>query len=273
MKPIIDISAVDFAFDKTPVLSNISLQIQPGSTLGIVGPNGGGKTTLLKLILGLLSPQRGSITVADLPPKTALRRGDIIGYLPQSPRISENFPISVAQLIRTGLAGKTGLLHSYRRDDLAFVQGLIQTMQLEDVADKPIGTISGGLLQRVLIARAVAPRPRVLILDEPTTGIDKRAQQRFTDLLQQLKSELGLTLLLVSHDLRAVTAVADRIACLDQTVHFHDVPERMPPELVYRMFACDLEAAGIVNSCQQDHARCSHGHDHLSVSPAQTPAS
>ena len=118
-------------------------------------------------------------------------------------------------------------------------------------------------MQRVFIARALAPRPKVLLLDEPTTGIDAAGHRRFIEFLEQLKEELGLTVVLVSHDLRSVAAVSDRIACLNVTLHYHDVPEHLPPDLVYRMFACDLEAFGMSGTC----ADPTHTHPH--VEPAR----
>ena len=108
-----------------------------------------------------------------------------------------------------------------------------------------MGDLSGGQLQRVLIARALAPRPKLLLLDEPTTGLDSGGQKRFIEFMQQLRQELGLTIVFVSHDLRAVSAMSDRIACLNATLHYHDTPDHLPADLVYRMFACDLEAMGI----------------------------
>jgi zinc transport system ATP-binding protein len=227
------------------VLNGVDLRIEAGTTLGLIGPNGGGKTTLMRLILGLLQPTRGRIVVGGMSPSRAVRKGDVVGYLPQNPRIPSSFPISVRQVARLGLAGKTGMFRSHSRSDLAFVDELLERVGLGEMVDEPVSRLSGGQLQRVLIARALAPRPRVLLLDEPTTGIDRGAQQRFIDFLQELRSQLGLTVVLVSHDLRAVASVSDRIACLNQTLHYHDVPDRMPADLVYRMFACDLEAMGI----------------------------
>ncbi len=247
---IVQISELDFKYTESPrsapaALKRISLQIERGSTVGLIGPNGGGKTTLVKLLIGLLTPTRGSITVDGMTPTQAVRRGDVIGYLPQNPSRPERFPLSVKQVVRLGLAGKTGLMRSTSREDLAYVDHLLDRVAVTDVADKPIGQLSGGQLQRVLIARALAPGPKILLLDEPTTGVDRFNQQRFIEFLQSLKQELGLTVIIVSHDLRAVTAIADRIVCLNSTLHYHDVPDHLPADLVYRMFACDLQAMGI----------------------------
>ena len=151
------------------------------------------------------------------------------------------------------------MLRGVSRPDSAFVEGLIGRVGLGEQADKPVGSLSGGQLQRVFIARALASRPKLLLLDEPMTGIDSAGQQRFAEFLEQLKQELGLTVVLVSHDLRSVAAVADRIACLNVTLHYHDVPERMPQELATSMFGCDLEAMGISrgHACG-DPACCEH---------------
>jgi zinc transport system ATP-binding protein len=245
MSCIVTINDLDFSFDEAPVLGRINLEVERGSTLGLIGPNGGGKTTLIRLMLGLLTPSAGRILIDGLEPKHAIRRGDLIGYLPQSPRVPPNFPLNVRQMVRLGLAGKTRLFHGYRKEDLAYCDEMIERVGLADQSGKPIGALSGGQLQRAMIARALAPKPKLLLLDEPTVGIDRAGQQRFVDFLQQLKSALGLTVVLVSHDLRAVTSISDRIACLNVTLHYHDAPQHLPADLVYRMFACDLEAMGV----------------------------
>jgi zinc transport system ATP-binding protein len=254
MPSLVEISGLDFAFDSQPVLEGINLVVERGTTLGLIGPNGGGKTTLIRLLLGLLQPSAGTIRIDGLAPKQAIRRGDLVGYLPQNPNVPAHFPISVRQVVHLGLAGKTGMLHPYDRDDLAFADSLLARVGIADLADKPIGALSGGQLQRALIARALAPRPKLLVLDEPTTGIDQGGQQQFIESILALKQELDLTVIFVSHDLRAVSATCDRIACLHLTLHYHDVPDHLPADLVYRMFACDLEAMGIKGG----HV-CTHG--------------
>lgn len=264
---IIDISQLDFAYRDALVLKQVSLRVQAGTTLGLIGPNGGGKTTLIRLLLGLLEPTRGGIRITGLPPRDAVARGDIIGYLPQNPALPDSrFPINVRQVARLGLVGKTGMLRGYRRDDLKFVDELLEMLGIAGLADAPIGALSGGQLQRVLIARALAARPKVLLLDEPTTGIDRLGQQQFLESIVALKQRLGLSVVFVSHDLRAVSAISDRIACLNLTLHYHDVPEHLPADLVYRMFSCDLEAFGLGGSCGNPE------HQHTHVKPAETIA-
>ena len=249
--PAIRLAGVDFAYgggrgrDAVDVLRAVTLDADPGTTLGVIGPNGGGKTTLVRLLLGLLTPTAGTVEVCGLPPGKAVARGDLVGYLPQSPRLPEHFPISARQVVHTGLAGKAGLLRRPSKADRDFADDLIARVGAADYADRPANRLSGGQLQRVLIARALAPRPRVLLLDEPTVGIDAAGQRAFLEQLQRLQADLRLTVVFVTHDLRAVTAVADRIACLNRTLHYHDVPQRMPPDLIFRLFACDLQAMGV----------------------------
>lgn len=243
--PLIDISHLDFAYEQSLVLKHIDLTVEPGTVLGLIGPNGGGKTTMVRLLLGLLRPTRGRITIAGQSPAHAVRRGDVIGYLPQRPSTSPRFPINVRQFVRLGLAGKTGMLRAHERDDLQFVETLLHRVGADAYADQPIGALSGGQLQRIFIARALSCRPQLLLLDEPTTGIDRAGQQHFLEFLQSIRREMNLTVIFVSHDLRAVSAISDRIACLNLTLHYHDVPEHLPPDLVYRLFACDLQAFGL----------------------------
>src|SRR5205823_1595925 len=138
----------------------------------------------------------------------AVKRGDVVGYLPQNPGRPENLPINVRQAARLGLVGKTGMLRGYARDDLRFVDELLGRLGLAELANSPMSSLSGGQLQRVLIARALAARPKLLLLDEPTTGIDRIGQQQFLESIGELKKELGLTVVFVSHDLRAVSTIS-----------------------------------------------------------------
>lgn len=254
---IINIEHLDFVYPGAGglVLKQIDLRVEAGTTVGLIGPNGGGKTTLIRLLLGLEKPTRGSIQIDGVEPIHAIRRGNLLGYLPQNPQLPVNFPLNVKQLVRLGLAGKTGMMRSYLKDDLRFVDELIDRIGLSEIASQPVGQLSGGQLQRVLIARALAPRPKILLLDEPTTGIDRAGQQHFIDFLQSLKQDLKLTIVFVSHDLRAVTSISDRIACLNVTLHYHDVPDHMPADLVFSMFGCDLAAMGLEG---HDHSHCEH---------------
>jgi zinc transport system ATP-binding protein len=245
VEPAVAITNLAFSYGAHVVLEAVNVSIERNTTLGVVGPNGGGKTTLIKLLLGILQPATGSIRIGGLIPAAAVRRGNLVGYLPQHPPASGSLPLSARQVVRLGLAGKTGLLRPHSQDDLKFADSLLDRVGVAHLADKPVAALSGGQLQRVYIARALAPRPMLLLLDEPTTGIDPAGQQQFIELLQELKREMDLTVVFVSHDLRAVCSICDRIGCLNVSLHCHDVPNHQPPEVVYHRFACDLEAMGI----------------------------
>lgn len=242
MEPIVDISHVDFAYRDRLVLKHIDLSIPAGSTLGLIGPNGGGKTTLIRLLVGLARPTRGTIRVAGLSPRAAAAQGNVLGYLPQLPQLDTRLPLTVRQAVRLGLAGKTGMLRRATAEDLAFADFLLEAVGLGDDASQPLGGLSGGQLQRMLIARALAPRPRLLILDEPTTGIDAPAQDRFVTLLRELKSRLDLTIVLASHDLHAIGALCDHVACLNLSMHLHGPGHPITPAEAHEMI-CNFSAS------------------------------
>jgi len=206
---------------------------------------------LLKLMLGELTADSGVVEVAGMPAGRAVGRGDVVGYLPQLSGGGNGgyevtrLPLTVMEAVCLGLAGKTRMFRGHAKEDLAFARAMVERVGLGGKAGDAIQSLSGGELQRVYVARALAPRPRLLLLDEPTTGIDRGNQQRLIELVAELRRELKLAVVLVSHDLRAVTSVCDRIACLNTTLHYHDVPRAFPAELARGMFCCDLEAMGI----------------------------
>ncbi len=194
--------------DGTAALRDVNLHVQAGSSLAVIGPNGAGKTTLLKILLGLLTGYQGNVTVLGMTPPEARQAGGLLGCVPQRATVDWNFPIRVRDAVRLGLAGRTPLLRRYRRDDLQFVEHLLNVLEIPHLADRPVGALSGGQQQRVLIGRASAPRPHVLLLDEPTVGVDEPTQQMFHSLMARLQQEFRLTLVIVSHDLRRCLPVA-----------------------------------------------------------------
>jgi zinc transport system ATP-binding protein len=236
------LNQVSFAYDGQFVVENVTLHAPHGTTLGIIGPNGSGKTTLLKLMLGLLRPNAGSITVLGMPPAEACARGDVVGYVPQRHELDWSFPISARQMVELGLAGRRGLMGRLSAADRRRAIEQLAAVGLADQADASIGELSGGQQQRVFLARALVSRPRVLFLDEPTTGVDVGAQENLQSLLQLVKEQLELTLIVVSHNLRAITSTCDYIACLSRTVHYHDKPSGLSRELLSSVFHCDVEA-------------------------------
>lgn len=230
----------------TDVLVDVSFQVEPGEKLGILGPNGGGKSTLLKIMLGLLPVDRGQITVFGQTPAQA-RRAGLVGYLPQRIEAELDAPLSVDQVIRMPLlaAGRS------TPEDESHLARMMTLMKLGALGGQPIGTLSGGELQRVMIARALIRRPRLLILDEPTVGIDIAGQKRFAGLLSTLHDELGLTTVIVSHELRTIVTGSTRIACLTRTMHFHGSASGLTTEILEQVFRHDV--SGVLEDAANTH--------------------
>ena len=252
--------------DGAEALHDVTLHVQEGSTLAVVGPNGAGKTTLLKILLGLLEGYKGTVTVAGYSPREVRRRGDVVSWVPQRARMVWDFPATVERVVRMGLVGKTGMFRRIAKSDLDFVDELLDKLNLRANASEAIGEVSGGQQQRAIIARALAPRPKILMLDEPTVGVDQAGQEAFSSLMRQIKDTFGVTLVIVSHDLRAVLNDCQRVACLNQTLHFHDAPSRLTPELLNKVFRCDLTGLFPVNDAIVSHSpagsNCGCGHAH-----------
>lgn len=235
-----------YAGAETAALEGVTLRVAPGERLGILGPNGGGKSTLLKLTLGLLAGQSGTIRVQGQSPEQA-RRAGIIGYVPQRAESELGLPISVREMVTLGWSWRWSPWRRVPGEVSARVGHLLELVGAEAFADRPVGKLSGGQLQRVLIARALVAKPTILVLDEPMVGIDAPGQQRFAELLSRLHAELRLTLLVVSHDLRAIVAGTDRVACLARRLHSHGSPAGLTPEVLAEVFSHDVAGlAGVL---------------------------
>ena len=241
--PAVEFDRVGFAYPGgIEALRDVSLIVPRGERLGILGPNGGGKSTLLKLVLGLIEPQTGTVRVAGVRAAEARRRG-LVGYLPQKIDAVLAWPLSVRQVVEMAYAARLRPWQSLPRADRDRAARAVDLVGLADLAERPIGRLSGGQVQRAMIARAVAAGPELLLLDEPTVGVDLAGQQRFADLIAALHRELGLTVLTVTHDLGKVAVSSDRVACLRRTLHFHDAPSGLTPEVLAEVFSHDLAAA------------------------------
>ncbi|PLR76978.1 zinc ABC transporter ATP-binding protein [Bacillus sp. V3-13] len=218
---IVKIDNVSYRYEKELVLEDINLQILKGSFLGIVGPNGSGKSTLLKLILGLLKPQKGEIFLFE---KEISRFKDWqkIGFVSQkSNSFNTGFPATVFEVVASGLTKKIGMFRFMDKEDKLKVFQAVKSVGLEKFIKKNIGELSGGQQQRVFIARALVSDPELLILDEPTVGVDAQHVQAFYQMLGGLNKKLGITLLLVTHDIGTITDKVTHVACLNKHLHFH----------------------------------------------------
>jgi zinc transport system ATP-binding protein len=246
---IVEIHQLDFSFNGQPVLQGVELELRKGDFMAMIGPNGGGKTTLLKLILGLLRPDRGVITVLGGEPRQMSHR---VGYVPQDIHINKGFPISALDVVRMGrLRPGIGKRRHPGQDRRAAFDSL-DRMGMAGHADRRIGDLSGGQIQRVFVARALVTRPELLLLDEPTASIDKQGQQAFYQMLETLNREV--TIILVSHDLMAVSTHVKSVACVNRRCHYHDQAE-LTGEMVDDMYSCpvDLIAHGVPHRVLKEH--------------------
>jgi zinc transport system ATP-binding protein len=227
---VIQLDDVSYSYAGPKVLEHIDLTVDRGEFVGLVGPNAGGKSTLLKLILGLLSPNAGRIRVLGQRPSQGRRS---VGYVPQYVRFAREFPIHVGQAVLLGRLGRTGLIGGYRARDREIARRVMEQTEVLDIAARRLDTLSGGQLQRVLLARALACEPQILMLDEPTSNIDLRLETDIFDLLKRLNSEM--TILLVSHDVAFITEYVTRVACLNRTLLCHQTAN-IDGELIARLY-------------------------------------
>lgn len=212
---IIKFSNATIAYQQCVALEDISLEIYQGEFVGIIGPNGSGKTTLLKSILGLIRPSRGSVQIFDCAcHKLRCHHKARIGYIPQKGQIDPNFPVTVMETVMMGRYSSLGLLKRPTKRDREIVLNALREVEMEGYTEAPLGHLSGGQQQRVLIARALVQQPEVLLMDEPTTGIDTPTQHSMIKLISDLHKGLNLTVLLVTHDINMISPYVDRIALL-----------------------------------------------------------
>ncbi|PAQ13313.1 metal ABC transporter ATP-binding protein [Bacillus sp. FJAT-42315] len=219
--PIIEIKDVSYSYDRDNVLENIQLSVPRGAFLGLVGPNGSGKSTLLKLILGLLKVKEGEIFLFGTPQRQ-FKSWDKIGFVSQKANsFNTGFPATVFEVVASGLTKKLGLFRKAGSKEKQEVFEAVKAVGMEPFLYRNIGELSGGQQQRVFIARAIVSKPEILILDEPTVGVDSKNVQSFYEMLSYLNKEMGITLLLVTHDIGIVSDQVTHVACLNKYLHFH----------------------------------------------------
>jgi zinc transport system ATP-binding protein len=216
MESLVSLKNVSVQYDGTTALESVSLDIYPNDFLGVIGPNGGGKTTLVKAILGTIT-HGGEVAYSP----TLFEHGHrLIGYLPQQAEFDRSFPISVIEVVLSGLQAEKGLMKHYSTADRKRAMELLEMAGVKDIAERQISEISGGQMQRALLCRAVILEPKLLILDEPTNFVDNQFENELYTLLHRLNERMAIVM--VSHDLGTITSVVKSIVCVNRTVHRHD---------------------------------------------------
>ncbi len=246
---LVSFQDVFFAYNGATVLEAVSFTIPAKTFISIVGPNAGGKTTLLKLMLGLLTPDRGSIAVFGLPPVKARPR---IGYMPQHVQFDPHFPVNVLDVVLMGRLGKGARFGPYRRQDQEIAREALRWLEMDDFRERPFMALSGGQRQRVLIARALAAEPALLLLDEPTANVDMAVETELFELLHRMSREI--TVVAVSHDLGFVSQYVESVICVNRRVMVHPT-SAVTGEIISALYGADVR---MVHHQHQSHGRNSH---------------
>lgn len=221
--PLISLQNISFAYTSESTLEHITLDVIAGDYMGVIGPNGGGKTTLIKLMLGLLQPQAGKIQLWGTD-SHAFKQWHKIGYVPQRASNSEfRLPITVQEVVSFGRVGDKP--RTSRQSDRTAVQTAMERVGIAELAKRRLSDLSGGQQQKVFIAKALAAEPEVLVLDEPTVGVDVRAQDEFYQLIAELNKHQGLTIIMVSHDIDVVVNEVSKLACINKALVYHGHPK------------------------------------------------
>ncbi len=241
MTPVISVENVSFAFPgASKVLENVSFQLQAGEFIGLIGPNGGGKTTLLKNIIGFLGNYQGKIEILGMNPKAKQARQKM-GYVPQVASFPKDFPATVEDIILMGIYGRNPFVFFQSKKFRSELAKITEFLGLEKTLSKPIGEISRGQLRKVLLARALLREPDVLILDEPLAGVDSSGHIRFFEIIHDLQKSKGLSILMSSHHVESLRRHADAIVCLNRKVHFCNSADLITDKLITHTYECELE--------------------------------
>lgn len=235
-KNIIEVGEVSFGYNEDLVLDGVNLNVHKGDYLGVIGPNGGGKTTLIKIMLGLLTPTRGTVKIFGEEIES-FKDWWKIGYVPQKViNFDVNFPATVYEVVAMGRYGKVGLFKSLGKEDKKIIDDSLKQVEMYEFKDRIIGDLSGGQQQRVFIARALAGKPEVVFLDEPMAGVDVLAQDQFYQLLRKLNHDLELTLVFISHDIEAVVNEVTEIAFVNRTLIYENDPKRFAKNGIGKLY-------------------------------------
>ncbi len=243
-------------YEHEQVLEDVNFTVYEGDFVGMIGPNGGGKTTLVKVLLGLLPPARGEVRIVGQPVKRGRR---YIGYVPQIAEFDRDFPVNVWEVTRMGRLGRRGLLQRLNKEDDEIVAQALREVNMLELRDRPIGELSGGQRQRVYIARALASEPEILILDEPTSSVDPQVSVSIYELLNELNAHV--TIMLISHDVSVMSSYVKTVGCLNRRLFYHNDRE-LTSEMLEQAYQCpvDLIAHGVPHRVFAEHGTIIHEH-------------
>ena len=237
-------------YDHEIVLEDINLSVKELDFIGLIGPNGGGKTTLFKVLLGLLPPMRGEVRIMGM---NVIKGRRYIGYVPQTVEFDRDFPINVWDVVLLGRLGKRRLLQPYTDKDNKIVAEALYDVEMLDLSDRPISELSGGQKKRVYIARALATEPKILLLDEPMASLDPHAGSHISEILRQLNERM--TILMISHDISAIASCVKTVGCLNRQLFYHG-EKQITPQMLQLAYKCpvDLIAHGVPHRVFPNHA-------------------
>ena len=253
----ISIKNLTVYYDRTCAVDDVSFNVGDKEYLGIVGPNGSGKSTLLKAIIGLVPINKGSVKIYGQDVSVGR---SLIGYVPQFSEVDKKFPITVAEVVLSGTLKKgVSFFHHYTQSDQALVAELLDKVDLSELSQRQISELSGGEFQKMLIARALATKPRILLLDEPTASVDASSRSNIYELLAELNKKM--TIILVTHDMMAISSQVHSLACMNQSLIYHGKPE-LSQGIVNKLYGCpvDLIAHGVPHRVLKTHQQ-EHTHD------------
>lgn len=250
MEKVIDVKNLSFGYANDLILHNISFSINKGDFVGVIGPNGSGKSTLIKLLLKILSVQKGEINILGENIED-FKRWDKISYISQKANtINTNFPATVEEVVGANLYSKVGLFKRLNRNHKQQIYNVLETVGMIDYKDRLIGNLSGGQQQRVFIARAIVNQPEIMFLDEPTVGVDVKSEEAVYCLLAKLNEEMGITIVIVTHDIGAITVHANKLACLgNNMLTIHDPRTEKSQDFIKELYGYEVSLHVHKHSC------------------------
>lgn len=239
MSAIIEVENLSFAYGEQQILEDVSFRVHASEFLGVIGPNGGGKTTLLRILLGLAKDYRGCVRIFGEEPAKGVQWRRRVGVVPQYRDLPQRFPIVARDIVEMGTSVRG--VHLSRAERKTRADEALSLVGADHYADRPLRQLSGGQKQRVYLARALAAHPDLLLLDEPTVGVDLEGQDLLLDWIGRWRREREMTVVLITHDVGVIAPLVDKLACLNIQLHFHDRPERLTGETIQKVYGCPAE--------------------------------